>query len=251
MCINCLLESLDTTTDDDANEWRIWPEITPLMVAVGDPIRRLYAMDSCSTGGPLHCELEDSNLGDYWFGGDADGAHQRTMPDDVTGGWWAKEFDVAQRAEILNLTQAILWALSAMTEPERHVAVMLAHVMLEPYEGAPRQLVSIAGHPPGVTVTFRAANRAALTRLMEELLTKLPANSPAEGRPVPLRILDWSTPGVDYHERDPDGSGLWQSSSFGSMSWASVQTGDLRVDSLTGADSEVSIDEEGLPTVDG
>jgi hypothetical protein len=92
-----------------------WPALTGLMVQVARAIQDLYAQEGCETGGPLHVVVDDDNVNDTSLVGCA----RFCDPDD-----WAED---RFSDEVYNLSIAILWGLSAMTEIERLVVVEMAH----------------------------------------------------------------------------------------------------------------------------
>lgn len=90
-------------------------------------IRHLYVDLEQPTGGPLHVQLDDGNLGDYWVGEEANRGRYGYLFDGSFERWSQAGDNVSheRKCAIRDTCEGILHLLRQMDEAERHVAVNL------------------------------------------------------------------------------------------------------------------------------
>lgn len=88
-------------------------------------IRHLYVDLEQPTGGPLHVQLDDGNLGDYWVSEEANRGRYNYLFDGSFERWSQAGDNVSheRKCAIRDTCEGILHLLRQMDERERHVAV--------------------------------------------------------------------------------------------------------------------------------
>lgn len=99
----------------------------PEVLATVQLIRRLYVDLEQPAGGPLHVQLDDGNLGDYWVGEEANRGRYGYLFDGSFERWSQAGDNVSheRKCAIRDTCEAILVLLRQMDETGRHAAVSL------------------------------------------------------------------------------------------------------------------------------
>jgi hypothetical protein len=100
---------------------------TPETLATVQLIRHLYVDLDQSMGGPLHVQLDDGNLDDYWVGEEADRNRYDHLFDGSFERYAQAGDDVSDERKnaIRDTCEAILKALRPMSVEQRHATVDL------------------------------------------------------------------------------------------------------------------------------